>query len=64
VANDVRTAGDRVFASVDWAATGEASGIETSSRWYLVFWVRDSKIARFRYFRERADALEAVGLRD
>jgi len=62
VAKDVRTAGDRVFASVDWTAIGEASGIETSSRWYLVFWLPDGKIARFRYFRGRAEALEAAGL--
>src|SRR6266516_3028176 len=60
VAKDVRTAGDRVFASVDWTAIGESSGIETSSRWHLVFWLPDGKIARLRYFRDRAEALEAA----
>jgi hypothetical protein len=48
--------------SVDWTATGEASGIETSSRWYLAFWVRDGKIARMQYFRECAEALDAAGV--
>jgi len=62
VAKDVRTARDRVFASFDWTAIGEASGIQTSSQWYLVFWLSDGKIARFRYFRSRAEALEAAGL--
>jgi len=64
VVKDVGTAGDRVFASVDWIAIGEASGIETSSQWYLVFWLPDGKIARFRYFSGRAEALEAAGLRE
>jgi uncharacterized protein (TIGR02246 family) len=62
IATDVRTAGDRIFASVDWTATGEASGIETSSRWHIVVWVRDGKIARWRYFADRAEALDAAGL--
>jgi uncharacterized protein (TIGR02246 family) len=62
VAKDVRTAGDRVLASYDWTAIGEASGIETSSQWYLVFWLPDGRIARFRYFRDHAEALEAAGL--
>jgi uncharacterized protein (TIGR02246 family) len=62
IATDVRTAGDRVFASVDWTATGEASRIETSSRWHIVASVRDGKIARWRYFADRAEALDAAGL--
>jgi uncharacterized protein (TIGR02246 family) len=62
IATDVRTAGDRVFVSVDWTATGEASGIETSSRWHNVAFVRDSKIGRWQYFVDRAEALDAARL--
>jgi len=64
IATEVRAAGDRVFATVDWTATGEASGIETTSRWHIVIWVRDGKIARWQYFRESAEALDAAGLQD
>ena len=64
VAKDFRAASDRVFASIVWTAIGEASRIETSSQWYLVFRLRDGKIARLRYFRDQSDALEAAGLRE
>jgi uncharacterized protein (TIGR02246 family) len=64
IATDVRTVGDRVFVTCDWTATGEASGIETSSRWHLVVWVRNGKVSRWQYFRERAEALDVAGLQD
>jgi uncharacterized protein (TIGR02246 family) len=64
IATDVRTAGDRVLATCDWTGTGEASGIQASSQWHIVVWVRNGQVARWQYFRERADALDAAGLQD
>jgi uncharacterized protein (TIGR02246 family) len=62
IPTDVRSSGDCVLATFDWTATGEASGIEMSSQWHIVVWVRNGKIARWQYFREHADALDAAGL--
>lgn len=64
LATDVRAAGDRVFATFDWTATGEASRIQASSEWHLVVWVRNDKVARWQYFRVRSEALDAAGLLD
>ena len=39
-------------------------GIEVSARSVLVFNVENGQIARLRLFQDRAEALEAVGLRE
>jgi hypothetical protein len=39
-------------------------GIEVSARSTQVFTVENGQITRLRLFQERADALEAVGLRE
>jgi ketosteroid isomerase-like protein len=58
-------AGDSaVLAVVDHRGVGRSSGAEVTTRYYNAYWVRDGKIARLQLFRERADALAAVGLAD
>jgi ketosteroid isomerase-like protein len=43
---------------------GRTSGAEAEIRVWQVLWVADGKIARRKLFWARADALEAVGLRE
>ena len=45
-----------------WHATGERSGIDVSSDWFGLWTFRDGRIARLRFFYDRAEALEAAGL--
>jgi ketosteroid isomerase-like protein len=54
---------DVVVAAVDHRAVGRRSGVEVTTRYYNVYWVRDSKIVRLELFRERSDALEAAASR-
>jgi len=52
---------DAVVAAVEHRAVGRLSGVEVTTRYYNVYWVRDDKIVRLGLFRERAQALEAAG---
>jgi ketosteroid isomerase-like protein len=61
---EARRAGDSVLASFEWHATGELSGMDVSSDWFALWTLRDSRIARLRFFHDRAEALEAAGLRE
>jgi ketosteroid isomerase-like protein len=45
-----------------WQGTGEASGIDVTSVWSVLYTFRDGKIIAIRYFFDEAEALEAVGL--
>ena len=56
-------AGDDVVAVTRMRGRGRASGIEVDLKSAQVYEVRDGKIVKVRQFRERADALAAVGLR-
>ena len=60
---EMRRAGDSVLATFEWHATGELSGIDVSSDWFGLWTLRDGRIARVRFFYDRAEALEAAGLR-
>ena len=62
VPTDIRDAGDKVFLSWDWQATGSASGLETSSHWNGVITFRGGEAIRFEIFADRAGALAAAGL--
>jgi uncharacterized protein len=57
-------AGDQVVAVQRVSGRGKASGIETELRYAVVYTVRGGKIVRGREYWERAEALEAVGLRE
>ena len=61
---EMRRAGDSVLATLEWHATGERSGIEVSSDWFGLWTLRDGRIARLRFFYDRAEALEVAGLRE
>jgi ketosteroid isomerase-like protein len=58
-------AGDHVVASARISGRGRGSGIETEMDEFSVWTVRDGKVSSIiGGFRDRADALEAVGLRE
>jgi uncharacterized protein len=61
---EMRRAGDSVLAKHEWHATGQRSGIDVSSDWFALWTLRDRRIARLRFFYDRAEALEAAGLRE
>ena len=56
--------GDRVLATVHFQGRGRGSGIDIDQRFYEVYTVRTGKIVRMDEYTSRAEALEAVGLRE
>jgi ketosteroid isomerase-like protein len=57
-------AGDRVVLSAHHRGRGRGSGIKVDARFYEVYTLREGKIVRVDEFTERAEALEAAGLRE
>ena len=57
-------AGDHVVSIVTDRGRGRASGAEVRINAYGVWTIRDNKIIRSMWFRSRAEALEAAGLRE
>jgi len=55
---------DRVLAVLHVTGRAKASGVETELRYAVICTVRDGKIARGREYGDRAEALEAAGLRE
>jgi ketosteroid isomerase-like protein len=55
-------AGDQVFSAFTLTGRGKQSGVETSFNGWLVWTVRDGRIARLLGFTDRDPALEAAGL--
>jgi len=53
-----------VLTAFEWRATGELSGMDVSSDWFALWTIRDGRIARVRFFYDRAQAFEAAGLRE
>ena len=47
-----------------FTARGKESGVETQLRFWALCWVADGTITRREVFHERAEALEAAGLRE
>ena len=56
--------GDRVVVTVRVVARGRGSGVPVYQQVFSVITVRDGKIARIHDYTERAEALEAAGLRE
>lgn len=59
---DFLDAGDRVVASMRQWARGAASGAPVEAEFWMVYAVRDGKIARFDIYPDRGRALAAAGL--
>ena len=57
-------AGDQVLVTMHWCGRGQGSGVQVDIRTYMVNTLRDGQMIRMDEFTERADALEAVGLRE
>jgi ketosteroid isomerase-like protein len=56
---------DRVFYGLFLTARGKGSGIEPpGQRFWTVVWLANGKVTRRQVFLERAEALEAAGLRE
>ena len=64
VAEEFIDVGDKVLVTTHFSGRGRASGIEVDARLHEVYEVRGGKIVRMDEFTDRADALEAVGLRE
>lgn len=62
-AEEVTPAGDSVVVAVLQRGVGDESGITTELRYFQVWSFRGPRAIRLENFRERAEALEAVGLR-
>jgi ketosteroid isomerase-like protein len=56
--------GDAVVVTMRFHSRGRGSGVETVSRGAQVYWLKDGKVVRYRQCQNRADALEAAGLRE
>jgi ketosteroid isomerase-like protein len=54
---------DRVVVLVRWVGRGKASGAQGEVSMAMVWTVREQAITRVEFFLDRAQALEAVGLR-
>jgi ketosteroid isomerase-like protein len=56
--------GNRVLTENVLTAHGKGSGVPAELRYWALYWVMDGKIARRQVFWNRAEALEAAGLRE
>ncbi len=61
-AEELREVGDSVVAAVRQFGVGGGSGAETELRYFHVWTFRGDRVVRLENFRERAEALEVVGL--
>lgn len=61
-ATEVIEAGDSVVVQIDQHGVGEGSGAATDFRYFHVWTFRGGRAIRLETFRERRDALAAVGL--
>ena len=61
---EVIDAGEHVVAVQRLSGRGKASGIQTEIRFAVVYTIRNGKIVRGREYWERAQAFEALGLRE
>ena len=61
---EVVEGGDSVVARVHITARGRGSGVEVEVRFYAQFKVRDGKVVYIYDHEDRAEALEAAGLRE
>jgi ketosteroid isomerase-like protein len=61
---EVIDAGDSVVAQIHQWGRGKGSGVTVESRFWQVWTIRDRKIVRGTHHTEKADALEAAGLKE
>ena len=57
-------AGDRVLLSAHHCGRGRGSGLEVDARYYEVYTLSGGKIIRVDEYTDRAEALEAAGLKE
>jgi ketosteroid isomerase-like protein len=62
-AEELIEAGDTVVVAVVQRAVGEGSGASAELRYFAVWSFRGDRVIRLENFRERAQALDAAGLR-
>ncbi len=55
-------AGDGVLVVGRWRGEGTGSGVPMEATFSSVVTVQDGKVVRYEWFREKAEALQAVGL--
>jgi ketosteroid isomerase-like protein len=63
-AEELIPAGDSVLVSVRQQGVARISGVPTDEHYFTVWSFRGRKVIRIENFRERAQALEAAGLRE
>jgi ketosteroid isomerase-like protein len=63
-AEEIVAAGDSVLVSVRQRGVGSTSGVPTEMRYFTLWTFRGRRVIRIESFRERAEALEAAGLRE
>jgi hypothetical protein len=61
-AEEIIDCGDTLFTRVRLRSVGKASGVRTEDVLYQIFTSREGRVMRVEYFRDRGEALEAVGL--
>ena len=61
---EIIDAGDQVVVVAHHQGRGRASGVNVDTRFYEVYSLREGKVSRVDEFNERAEALEAAGLRE
>jgi ketosteroid isomerase-like protein len=55
---------DRLVISQCGRGTGKGSGVETEIHYAVAYWLRGGKVTEIKEFRTKAEALEAVGLKE
>lgn len=63
-AEEIIPAGDSVLVAVRQRGVGSASGVSTELQYFMLWSFRGSSVIRLESLRERAQALEAAGLRE
>ena len=61
---EIIDARDQIVVVAHHEARGRKSGVKVDTRFYEVYTVHEGKVSRVDEFTERADALEAAGLRE
>ena len=59
--HEIEESGDVVVAGFEWRGVGEASGIEASSEWWVLYTFRSGRVDEVRYFGSRDEAHAAAG---
>jgi ketosteroid isomerase-like protein len=54
----------RILVFVRSTARGRQSGVPIELHYFAIYTIQDAEVRRVEYFRHRADALEAAGLRE